>query len=156
MRYSESAMLIAGAFLLILAGCAPTQLGDIQRTGKGPLLNRDTYGTAELSSKGEKLNVQLKLVSGDTCKGEFALKESVSSWPIIGGMMGKSEAYLDYQGQWDPNQTAECIKALNGPGGQPREIKVYEPGIGGRNVFICNDLPGGLVCSNSRIYTIEP
>ena len=155
MRYSGRATVIAGAMLLVVAGCAPAQLGDIQRTGKGPLLQRDTYGTAELTSKGEKMTLQLKLASGATCDGQFTLKESVSSWPIIGGMMGKSEAYLVYQGKWAADQSADCLKALNGPGGQERQVNVYDTSLGVRNVFICNDAPGGLVCSNSRIYSID-
>ena len=64
-------------------------------------------------------------------------------------------AVREYQGQWAADQSAECIKALNGPGGQEREITVSEPGLGMRNLTMCNVAPGGLICTNARIYSID-
>jgi len=152
-------LIIAGAVLALFAvtGCAPTQLGDISRNMDKPLLNDESYGSGKLVSRGETIQITLNIPPDGVCKGQFKLVESVKSYPVLASLPGfASSPYLRYSGQWEPNQSATCIKALNGPGGQEREITIQEADLlNNRVVFICDEAPGGALCTGGRTYTIK-
>ncbi len=136
------------ATLFFFSGCAPTMLGDLQVTAKKPLLNPESYGNAKVTSKGDKLDVTLVFPNGEQCEGHFTLAGTTKSYVVFGT---KS---LVYSGEWISGQSAFCEKALDGPGGQVREITIAEEGLGSRAMSISNEKPGCLLCVKGRIYNI--
>ncbi len=140
------------AVVLFAAGCAPTMLGNGRLKAEKPPLNSADYGSAELVSNGEHLNIKVTLPPSDMCEGDFKLVETVKSYPLVPGM---GAAKLVYQGQWKPDQPAKCIEALQGPGGKDRVVEVYEPSLGSRQINLCLMDPGTFACTKARAYLIK-
>ncbi|MBI3991883.1 MAG: hypothetical protein HY342_01310 [Candidatus Lambdaproteobacteria bacterium] len=134
--------------LFVVAACSPATLGDVKATAKKAPLNPESYGSAEVVSSGDNLDVTLVFPTGDRCQGSFKLAETTMGFVVYG------TPSLVYRGTWAATQSPACQEALGNPGSQQRKLTIFEENRGDRQMAICNEDPGKLVCLKGRVYFI--
>lgn len=141
--------LTAMAAAVILAGCAPTQLGNSMWDGKvSDLLRED--GKVEVVSNGNTIKVRIMLESGDTCEGEFTMTGEGSGYILYG------QPHIQYRGMWSANLSPACQKELAGPGGQSRMVQINQPSLFGSDTLQVCTQSSEKFCIPSNTLKIWP
>lgn len=146
-------ILLLPAAIVLITGCAPTRLTDLDRTANQSILASMLGSPASkmrVVSQGDRLRLQVSFGPSEVCEGEFNLTREAKGYTVL---VYTRYAHLIYDGKWNSSNSAACNMLL---GESPEKAtRVLVSDGSNRWVTVCLGSRGPLNCSPGPQYRFD-